>query len=103
MNATLAVGGIFDPASDAGLPYSSADFGQTLGTWGSERSRSVAPPLSGPRTVRDAFGLIGDRPPSPLRQVEEDTSRVFPPGLPLLDVLTPPFASDSTGPDATPH
>src|SRR5690606_17333861 len=81
MNSTLGVVGIFDPASDAGLPYSSEDFGQTLGTWGWERSRYVELPLFGPRTVRDVFGLVGDAPLAPLRQVEEDTVRVFAQGL----------------------
>src|SRR3546814_17927160 len=101
MNSTLGVGGIFDPASDAGLPYSSEDFGQTLGTWGWERSRYVELPLFGPRTVRDVFGLIGDAPLSPLRQVEEDTARVFAQGLQLVDVRTQLFAVASMREGAT--
>src|SRR3546814_20369003 len=92
MNSTLGVGGIFDPASDAGLPYSSEDFGQTLGTWGWERSRYVELPLFGPRTVRPVFGLIGDAPLSPLPQVDDDTARVFAPRLQLVVVRSQPFA-----------
>ena len=101
MNSTLGIAGIFDPASDAGLPYSSEDFGQTLGKWGWHQSRYVELPLFGPRTVRDVFGLIGDAPLSPLRQVEEDTARVFAQGLQLVDVRTQLFAVDSMREGAT--
>ena len=95
INTTLGIGGIFDPASDANLPRSSEDFGQTLGKWGWRQSRYLELPLFGPRTVRDVFGLIGDAPLSPLRQVEEDTVRVFAQGLQLVDVRTQLFAVDS--------
>ncbi|MCW1777657.1 VacJ family lipoprotein, partial [Pantoea ananatis] len=67
-DSTLGIGGIFDPATDANLPRRSEDFGQTLGVWGWRRSRYLELPLFGPRTVRDAFGLVGDAPLSPLQQ-----------------------------------
>ena len=95
VNATLGIGGIFDPASDANLPYRDEDFGQTLGTWGWKRSRYVELPLFGPRTVRDVFGLVGDGQLSPIRQVEDDPTRVFLQGLQLVDVRTQLFAVDS--------
>jgi phospholipid-binding lipoprotein MlaA len=95
LNATLGVGGIFDPASDAKLPHRSEDFGQTLGTWGWKRSRYVELPLFGPRTVRDVFGMVGDAPLSPLRQIEDDKARVFLQGLQLVDVRTQLMAVDN--------
>ncbi|HWI24817.1 MAG TPA: MlaA family lipoprotein [Lysobacter sp.] len=95
LNATLGVGGIFDPASDAKLPHRSEDFGQTLGVWGWKRSRYVELPLFGPRTVRDVFGMVGDAPLSPLRQIEDDRARVFLQGLQLVDVRTQLMAVDS--------
>ena len=95
LNATLGIGGIFDPASDANLPYRDEDFGQTLGKWGWEHSRYVELPLFGPRTLRDVFGLVGDGQLSPIRQVEDDTQRVFLQGLQLVDVRTQLFAVDS--------
>ena len=101
VNATLGIGGIFDPASDAHLRYSSEDFGQTLGKWGWRQSRYVELPLFGPRTVRDVFGLIGDAPLSPLRQVESDPPRIFLQGLQLVDVRTQLFAVDSMREGAT--
>lgn len=95
LNTTLGIGGIFDPASDAGLPNRSEDFGQTLGVWGWETSRYVQLPLFGPRTVRDSFGLIGDAPLSPIRPIEDDKTRIFLQGLQLVDVRTQLFAVDS--------
>lgn len=86
LNSTLGIGGLFDPASDAGLPRKSEDFGQTLGTWGWKRSRYVELPLFGPRTVRDVFGLVGDAPLSPVRQVEDDKVRLGLQGLNLVNV-----------------
>ena len=86
LNSTLGIGGIFDPASDAKLPRKNEDFGQTLGVWGWKRSRYVELPLFGPRTIRDVFGLIGDAPLSPIRQVEDDKTRFFLQGLQLVDV-----------------
>ena len=95
MNTTLGLGGIFDPASDAHLPYHDEDFGQTLGKWGWKRSRYVELPLFGPRTVRDVFGLAGDAPLSPIRQIGDDPTRVFLQGLQMVDVRTQLFAVDS--------
>lgn len=95
LNATLGIGGIFDPASDASLPHRSEDFGQTLGVWGWKTSRFVELPLFGPRTVRDVFGMVGDAPLSPLRQVNDDPVRYFLQGLQLVDVRTQLMAVDS--------
>ena len=86
LNSTVGIGGIFDPASDAKLPRKSEDFGQTLGVWGWRRSRYVELPLFGPRTIRDVFGLLGDAPLSPIRQVENDKIRLGLQGLQLVDV-----------------
>ncbi|SBV44232.1 MlaA family lipoprotein [Xanthomonas graminis] len=95
MNSTLGIGGLFDPASDAKLPRRSEDFGQTLGAWGWRRSRYVELPLFGPRTVRDVFGLAGDAPLSPLRQIEEDTVRIGLQGLQLVDTRAQLLSLDS--------
>jgi len=95
LNSTLGIGGIFDPASDARLSRRSEDFGQTLGIWGWEKSRYVELPLFGPRTVRDVFGMVGDAPLSPLRQVNDDATRIPLQGLQLVDVRTQLLATDS--------
>ena len=62
---------------------------------GWRNSRYVELPLFGPRTLRDTFGLVGDAPLSPLRQVEHDGTRVFLQGLQLVDLRTNLFAADS--------
>ena len=95
LNSTVGIGGIFDPASDAKLPNRSEDFGQTLGIWGWKRSRYLELPLFGPRTVRDAFGAVGDAPLSPLRKVERDRIRIPIQGLQLVDMRSQLLATDS--------
>ena len=95
LNATVGIGGLFDPATAANIPNRSEDFGQTLGVWGWRNSRYVELPLFGPRTLRDAFGLLGDAPLSPIRQVEDDGTRYFLQGLQLVDLRTQLFAVDA--------
>lgn len=95
LNSTVGIAGIFDPASDARLPRKNEDFGQTLGVWGWKRSRYVELPLFGPRTIRDVFGLLGDAPLSPIRQVENDKVRIGLQGLQLVDVRAQLLSIDS--------
>lgn len=100
LNSTLGVGGLFDPASAAGLPRRREDFGQTLGVWGWRTSRYVELPFFGPRTVRDTFGLAGDMPLSPVRQIEDDRTRIFLQGLNLVDTRAQLLSLDSLREDA---
>jgi phospholipid-binding lipoprotein MlaA len=95
LNSTVGIGGIFDPATRAKLPQKSEDFGQTLGVWGWKRSRYFELPFFGPRTVRDVFGMAGDAPLSPLRQVEADKVRIPLQGLQLVDVRAQLLSTDS--------
>ena len=95
MNSTFGIGGLFDPASKAMVPKRSEDFGQTLGAWGWRRSRYVELPFFGPRTVRDVFGLAGDIPLSPMRQIEMDKVRIGLQGLQLVDMRAQLMAVDS--------
>ena len=101
LNSTLGIGGVFDPASSAKLPNKSEDFGQTLGVWGWKRSRYVELPLFGPRTVRDALGMAGDAPLSPIRPIDNDRLRVFLQGLQLVDVRTQLLSVDRMREGAT--
>ena len=94
LNVTLGIGGIFDPATDANIPHRSEDFGQTLGVWGWENSRYLELPLFGPRTLRDAFGLVGDAPLSPTRQIDDDAARIGLQGLQLVEIRTQLMAVD---------
>lgn len=56
LNSTLGLGGILDPATDAGIPPYDQDFGQTLHRWGWKKSRYIMLPFFGPATVRDGVG-----------------------------------------------
>ena len=95
VNSTLGIGGIFDPASDLKMKRRSEDFGQTLGTWGWRRSRYIELPFFGPRTVRDVLGMAGDMPLSPVRQIEDDKTRIFLQGLNLVDTRAQLLSLDS--------
>ena len=95
MNSTFGIGGLFDPASKAMVPKRSEDFGQTLGAWGWRGSRYVELPFFGTRTVRDVFGLAGDIPLSPMRQIEMDKVRIGLQGLQLVDMRAQLMAVDS--------
>ena len=57
LNSTVGILGLFDVASDAGLPKHKEDFGQTLGTWGVGSGPYLVLPLLGPSTVRDTAAL----------------------------------------------
>jgi phospholipid-binding lipoprotein MlaA len=56
LNITLGLVGIFDPATQMGLPLYHKDFGQTFAAWGWQTSRYLVLPVFGPGTVRDAVG-----------------------------------------------
>jgi phospholipid-binding lipoprotein MlaA len=60
MNTTMGVGGLFDPASRAGLDRNDRDFGQTLGKWGLKPGPYLVIPLLGPSDVRDTVGRAVD-------------------------------------------
>ncbi len=57
LNSTVGIGGLFDPATSAGLEKHSEDFGQTLATWGVPDGPFVMIPLLGPSTLRDALAI----------------------------------------------
>lgn len=60
LNSSIGLGGIFDPATGAGLPYHGEDFGQTLAVWGAGTGPYLMLPLLGPSNPRDAAGLAVD-------------------------------------------
>jgi phospholipid-binding lipoprotein MlaA len=63
---TLGLGDIAEPR----YPYHSEDFGQTLGTWGSDEQFYLVLPILGPSSGRDALGLIVDIFLNPLRYAD---------------------------------
>ena len=69
LNTTVGVAGIVDVATAVGVKNRSADFGQTLHTWGFGEGKFVSLPFFGPSTERDVAGRIVDVFTDPLRLV----------------------------------
>lgn len=93
LNATLGIGGLFDPATDAGIPLRREDLGQTLAVWGWDNSRYFELPFLGPSTLRDAFGFAGDFQVSPFDYVETP-ERYYVFGLYLVDLRAGALAGE---------
>lgn len=55
VNTVVGFGGLFDPATDIGIPRYEEDFGQTLGVWGFGPGTYFNAPFIGPTTVRDVW------------------------------------------------
>lgn len=75
LNSTLGIGGLFDPATDAGLARNEEDFGQTFGRWGVPAGPYLVLPLLGPSTVRNGIGRIGDGQLFPPRYIDDTAWR----------------------------
>ncbi len=60
LNSTVGIGGLLDPATQAGLDLNNEHFGQTLGHWGVHPGPFVEIPLLGPSDVRDGAGRVVD-------------------------------------------
>jgi phospholipid-binding lipoprotein MlaA len=60
VNSTVGVGGLFDVASKANLPFHSNDLGVTFAVWGFGEGPYLMLPVLGPSNVRDAIGEGGD-------------------------------------------
>ncbi len=60
-NSTLGVAGLFDIATELGVPErNNEDFGQTLGVWGVGHGSYLVLPLLGPSSLRDAPAFVID-------------------------------------------
>src|SRR5215471_7560779 len=86
MNSTLGLGGLFDPASSAGLELNDEDFGQTFGKWGMKPGPYLMLPFVGPSTFRDTFGKLADQFTYPLYYLEDDSTRIIIRGVNLIDI-----------------
>ena len=76
VNTTLGIGGLFDPATAAGLPSHEEDFGQTFAKWGIHSGPYLVLPFLGPSTVRDGTGSIVNFYAQPVRYlIDDETTR----------------------------
>lgn len=71
VNTTLGVLGFMDVASELGVEKQNEDFGQTLGRWGVGDGPYLVLPFFGPRTLRDAAGLILDVKADPVSNLND--------------------------------
>lgn len=79
-NSILGMGGLFDMATEFGMPRQSEDFGQTLARWGMGQGPYLVLPLLGPSTLRDTAALPLDRyATSPVRFIEDAHTLVLTP------------------------
>ena len=86
INSTIGLLGLFDVASELGLDKRKEDFGQTLYTWGYEKSAYLVLPIIGPSTFRDGIGLTVDYfGMSVWPWIESDRARYGLLGLNLID------------------
>jgi phospholipid-binding lipoprotein MlaA len=75
VNTTIGLGGIFDPASNLGLPERKSDFGETLHVWGIGEGAYVELPLLGPGTTRHTVGKLVDFATNPIRVFSETSEQ----------------------------
>jgi len=85
MNSTLGLGGLFDPATAAGLELNDEDFGQTFGKWGMKSGPYLVLPILGPSSCRDTFGKLVDQFTYPVSYLEDDSTRFYIRLVSLLD------------------
>ena len=60
VNTVFGLAGLLDIATEAGIPRTRLDFGQTLGRWGAPSGAYLVLPIFGPSSVRDGTGLAVD-------------------------------------------
>lgn len=57
INATFGIGGLFDVASNLGMPKPYEDFGLTLAHYGIGKGPYLVLPILGPSSLRDSLGM----------------------------------------------
>jgi phospholipid-binding lipoprotein MlaA len=60
INTSMGMGGMFDFATQFGIPYHANDLGITFATWGIGEGPYLVLPVLGPSNPRDLVGQIGD-------------------------------------------
>jgi len=85
LNSTIGLVGLFDVATDLGIPLRDEDFGQTLAVWGMEPGPYFVWPIIGPRFARDTLGWGVDFLAHPVTHVDDDSLRWSAWGLELVD------------------
>jgi phospholipid-binding lipoprotein MlaA len=85
VNSVLGIFGVFDVATDMGLPREKSDFGHTLAVWGASSGPYVVLPFLGPSTLRDSLALPLDMKASPTLWVKNNDAATGMTGLRLVN------------------
>jgi phospholipid-binding lipoprotein MlaA len=75
LNSTVGIGGLFDPATSAGLSRNYEDFGLTLGHWGVHPGPFIELPVLGPSDLRDGPTKLVDAYMKPTAYIKNDYIR----------------------------
>jgi phospholipid-binding lipoprotein MlaA len=95
LNSSLGVGGLLDPATDAGLERNDEDLGQTLGKWGVPAGPYIMLPIFGPSSLRDMPTELVDQLANPRHYMNRE-ARYALTGLAVLDDRVSFLALDET-------
>lgn len=87
INTLVGLGGLLDPASEAGVYSQDTDFGETLAVWGVPSGPYVELPVFGPSTVRDAAGRVVDIAGDPVNAYIPAEARPYYIGARVADLL----------------
>jgi phospholipid-binding lipoprotein MlaA len=89
INTTIGIAGLWDQATDMGLPRQPEDFGQTLGNYGVGHGPYIVLPIFGPSNLRDTTGLVTDsvafKYAGPPAWVDDDTTTLVFTGVAAVD------------------
>ena len=89
INTTIGIAGLWDQATDLGLPRQPEDFGQTLGNYGVGHGPYIVLPIFGPSNLRDTTGLVTDsvafKYAGPPAWVDDDTATLVFTGVAAVD------------------
>ena len=94
-NTGFGILGLIDIASDAGIPKSNEDFGQTFGVWGIPQGPYIFIPVFGPTTVRDGTGWIIRGYASPIGYLPDVPTRNILWGIGLVDLRASALQAES--------
>jgi phospholipid-binding lipoprotein MlaA len=86
LNSTIGLLGFFDVSTEAGLPSSKADFGQTLAQWGVNSGPYLVVPFFGSATIRHVAGFAVDGALNPIVYIDNDTTKAGLLSLNFVDV-----------------
>jgi len=75
MNTGFGIAGLFDVATEGGIPFHDQDFGLTLARWGVGEGPYLVLPLLGPSNPRDATGIVAEWVSDPFNIYMDNTGR----------------------------